>query len=68
MTFTVEIEQEEDGRWIAEVPELPGVLAYGRTPEEASAKAQALALRVVADRLEHGEAGPGPLSISFAAV
>jgi len=68
MTFTVEVEQEEDGRWIAEVPELPGVLAYGRTPEEASAKAQALALRVVADRLEHGEAGPGPLSISFAAV
>lgn len=68
MTFTVEIEREEDGRWIAEVPELPGVLAYGRTPEEASAKVQALALRVVADRLEHGEAGPGPLSISFAAV
>jgi len=68
MTFTVEIEREEDGRWIAEVPELPGVLAYGGTPEEARAKVQALALRVVADRLEHGEAGPGPLSISFAAV
>lgn len=68
MTFLVEIEQEEDGRWIAEVINLPGVLAYGRTLEEAKAKVQALALRVVADRLEHGEAGPDLLSISFAAA
>lgn len=68
MTFTVEIEQEEDGRWIAEVVDLPGALAYGKTPEEAKAKVQALALRVVADRLEHGEAGPDLLSISFAAA
>ncbi len=68
MTFTVEIEQEEDGRWIAEVVDLPGVLAYGQTPEEAKAKVQALALRVIADRLEHGEAGPELLSISFAAA
>ncbi|HSF34010.1 MAG TPA: type II toxin-antitoxin system HicB family antitoxin [Candidatus Tectomicrobia bacterium] len=68
MTFTVEIEQEDDGRWIAEVLELPGVLTYGQTPEEATAKVQALALRVVADRLEHGEAGPDLLSISFAAA
>ncbi len=68
MTFTVEIEQEDDGRWIAEVLELPGVLAYGQTPEEAKAKVQALALRVVADRLEHSEAGPDLLSISFAAA
>ncbi|MEK7386988.1 MAG: type II toxin-antitoxin system HicB family antitoxin [candidate division NC10 bacterium] len=68
MTFLVEIEQEEDGRWIAEVIDLPGVLAYGRTLEEAKAKVQALALRVVADRLEHGEAGPDLLSISFAAA
>jgi len=68
MTFLVEIEQEEDGRWIAEVVDLPGVLAYGKTPEEAKAKVQALALRVVADRLEHGEAGPDLLSISFAAA
>jgi predicted RNase H-like HicB family nuclease len=45
MTFTVEIEQEDDGRWIAEVLELPGALAYGHTPEEAQAKVQALALR-----------------------
>jgi predicted RNase H-like HicB family nuclease len=50
MTFTVEFEQEDDGRWLAEVLELPGVLAYGQTSEEAIAKAQALALRVLADR------------------
>jgi len=54
MTFTVEYEQEEDGRWLAEVLELPGALAYGQTSREAVAKAQALALRVLADRLEHG--------------
>lgn len=68
MTFKVEIEQEEDGRWIAEVMDLPGVLAYGQTPEEATARVQALALRVIADRLEHGEAGPDLVSISFAAA
>jgi len=68
MRFTVEIEKEDDGRWIAEVVDLPGVLAYGKTPEEAKAKVQALALRVVADRPEHGEAGPDLLSISFAAA
>jgi len=54
----VEVDREEDGRWIAEVPELPGVLAYGPTRQEAIAKAQALALRVIADRLDHGEAIP----------
>lgn len=68
MNFRVEIEQEEDGRWIAEVVDLPGVLAYGNTPEEAQARIQALALRVVADRLEHGEAGLDLVSISFAAA
>ncbi len=68
MTFKVEIEQEEDGRWIAEVVGLAGVLAYGKTQDEARAKVQALALRVIADRLEHGEAGPDLLSISFAAA
>ena len=68
MTFTVEIERENDGRWIAEVLELPGTLTYGQTPAEAKAKIQALALRVVADRLDHGEAGPDLLSISFAAA
>ncbi len=54
----IEIEKEEDGRWIAEVSELPGVLAYGKTREEAIAKVEALALRVIADRLEHGESIP----------
>ena len=56
--YAVETEQETDGRWIAEVPELPGVLTYGATREEAIRKAQALSLRVLADRLEHGEALP----------
>jgi predicted RNase H-like HicB family nuclease len=55
MTFTVESEREEDGRWIAEIPDLPGVLAYGNSADEARAKVQALALRVLADRIEHGE-------------
>jgi predicted RNase H-like HicB family nuclease len=53
--FTVDIEREDDGRWIGEVPELPGVLVYGAGREEAVAKAKALAFRVLADRLEHGE-------------
>lgn len=66
--FRVEIEREEDGRWLAEVPELPGVLAYGSSATEAQAKVQALALRVVADRLEHGEAGPDLIDISFNAA
>jgi len=55
MSFTIELEQEVDGRWIAEVIELPGALAYGSTPEEAKSNAQALALRVVVDRRELGE-------------
>ena len=67
MTFRVEVDQEDDGRWIAEVVELPGVMAYGNTEHVAKAKVQALALRVVADRLEHGETGPDLLSITFAA-
>jgi len=54
----VEIEQEDDGRWIAEVPDLPGVMSYGQTREQAVAKAKALALRVLADRLEHNEEVP----------
>ncbi len=58
MSLKVEVEQEEDGRWIAEVPELSGVLAYGQEREEAVGRAQALALRVIADRLEHGEPVP----------
>jgi predicted RNase H-like HicB family nuclease len=68
MTFRVEVEREADGRWLAEVLELPGAMAYGPSAAEAGARAQALALRVVADRLEHGEAGPDLLSISFTAA
>jgi predicted RNase H-like HicB family nuclease len=58
MTFTVETEQETDGRWIAEVPQIPGALAYGGTREEAVARAEALALRVLAERIEQGEHSP----------
>jgi predicted RNase H-like HicB family nuclease len=68
ITFTVEYEQENDGRWLAEVLELPGVLAYGQTPDQAIARSQALALRVLADRLEHGESAPAFVTISFAAA
>jgi predicted RNase H-like HicB family nuclease len=57
-SLAVEIEQEDDGRWLAEVPAVPGALAYGRTPEEAAARAEALALRALAERLEHGEPVP----------
>ena len=56
--FTIEIEQEADGRWIAEAVDLPGVLAYGKSKEEALSHVQVLALRVLADRLEHGESLP----------
>ncbi len=56
MKLTVEIEQESDGRWIAEVPELPGTIAYGPTRERAIANVEALALRVLAERLDNGEA------------
>ena len=66
--FTVELEQETDGRWIAEVQELPGVLCYGASRESALAKAEALALRVVADRLETGEKLPVPTSVAFSLV
>jgi predicted RNase H-like HicB family nuclease len=68
MTFRVEVERESDGRWLAEVRELPGVMAYAPSAAEAGARAQALALRVVADRLDHGEAGPDLLNISFTAA
>lgn len=68
MNLTVETEREDDGRWIAEVPDLAGVLAYGETRDEAIARAQALALRVLADRLEHAEAGPDLVSVTFRAA
>jgi predicted RNase H-like HicB family nuclease len=66
MNFSIECEREEDGRWLAEVPDLPGVMAYGASAEEAQARAQVLALRVLAERLEHGEARPVDISISVA--
>lgn len=55
MQLSIELDLENDGRWIAEMPEIPGVLCYGRTKEEAISRVEALALRVFADRLEHGE-------------
>ena len=58
MTLTIEVEKESDGRWLTEIPDLPGVMVYGRTRKEAIAKVKALALRVLADRLEHGETVP----------
>ena len=65
MKLAVELDRETDGRWIAEVVDLPGVIVYGGTREEALAAAQALALRVLADKLEHGEAPAVPLDLSF---
>ncbi len=65
MKLTIEYEQEADGRWIAEVPELPGVLTYGATADEAATKAEVLALRVMAERLEQGEHRPTDISISL---
>ena len=61
----IESEREEDGRWIAEVPGLPGVLTYGNTEAEALAKVKALALRVIADRIEHGESLPHEIAGVF---
>lgn len=68
MNFRIEIERETDGRWIAEVPDLSGVMIYGKTRDEAIAHVQALALRVLAERLEHGETAPDLLQVSFQAA
>lgn len=68
MNFRIEFEQEQDGRWIAEVVDIPGVLAYGKSQEEAMLKAQALALRVLAERIDVGEVSSMPLTISFLAA
>lgn len=54
----IEIEREDDGRWLAEVPDLPGVMVYGATRQDAVTKAEALALRIIADRIDHGESIP----------
>jgi len=58
MTFAIEIDQEKDGRWIAEIPQIPGAMVYGQTREEAVSRVEALALRVLAERIEHGESSP----------
>ena len=68
MVLTIEVDREEDGRWIAEVVEIPGALAYGATPQQAKTKAQAIALRAVADQLEHDETTTDISSITFAAA
>ena len=68
MTFIVELDREEDGRWLAEVPALSGVMCYGQDRDEAVAKVQALALRVIAERLEHGEAPAEFLNVTFKAA
>ncbi len=68
MNYTIEVEQEEDGRWLAEVIDLPGVLIYGQTRDEAVTRVQALALRVVAERLENDETAPELVSLSFKAA
>ncbi len=68
MNLKIELEREDDGRWMAEVPELPGVITYGKDRGDALVQVQALALRVLADRLEHGEAAPDLLSVTFKAA
>jgi len=65
MNFGIDFEQEDDGRWIAEIPEIPGVLAYGVTPLQAGAKAKALALRVLAERMENEVSLPSINTIEF---
>jgi len=65
MVLHLEVEQEDDGRWIAEITDLPGVMAYGVTRPDAVAKVQAVALRALADRMEHGEAVPEFPQLAF---
>jgi predicted RNase H-like HicB family nuclease len=68
MTLTIKVEEEADGRWLAEVPELPGVLVYARSPDQAARLARALAFRVLADQIESGELEASTVnSVSFAA-
>ena len=68
MNFTLQCEREDDGRWLAEVFELPGALAYGNSADEAMVKAEVLALRVLAERIEHGEARPIEINFSLPAA
>jgi predicted RNase H-like HicB family nuclease len=67
-SLSIDYYREADGRWLADIPVLPGVTTYGKTKKQATAAVQALALRLIADRLEHGEALPGPMSVSFIAA
>jgi predicted RNase H-like HicB family nuclease len=67
-SLAIEYFREEGGRWLADIPALPGVTAYGRSKKQATAAVEALALRLVADRLEHGEAVPGPMYVHFIAA
>lgn len=67
-SLAIEYCREADGRWLADIAALPGVTAYGRTKKQATAAVQALALRLIADRLEHGEAVPGPMDVCFIAA
>lgn len=67
-SLAIDYYREPDGRWLADIPALPGVTAYGRTKKQATACVQALALRLLADRLEHGEALPGSMDLSFIAA
>ena len=68
LSLAIEYYREDDGRWLADIPALPGVTAYGRTKKQATVAVQALALRLIADGLEHGEAVPGPMDLSFVAA
>jgi predicted RNase H-like HicB family nuclease len=68
MNFHIEYEREDDGRWLAEVPEIPGAMAYGATADEAMGKAEALMLRILAERIETGENRPMPITIELAAL
>jgi predicted RNase H-like HicB family nuclease len=68
VTFSIELEREQDGRWIAEIPDLSGVMCYAQDRDEAVARVQALALRVIAERLEHREAPAEFLNVTFQAA
>jgi len=68
MNLNLECEREDDGRWLAEVFELPGALAYGNSADEAMARAEVLALRILAERIEHGESRPIVINLSLPAV
>ena len=67
-SLAIEYHREVDGRWLADIAALPGVTAYGSTRKQATAAVQALALRLIADRLDHGEVLPGPMNVSFIAA